>query len=391
MCGIVASLTWDEKGKKGRNVAIEVKDQFLRQRSRGTAGFGLVTIDRGRDITVMRTPSELDALIELRLARSEMVLFHHRTPTSTANSAETAHPILVRDARLKNDYLFMHNGIISNDLAMHEKLTKEGWLYNTEGPGRFNYSGASRVEWNDSESLAISVAMAAEGLAKEVEARGSAAFIMLEVDKVTMKATRLLWGRNDSNPLLLAMSRGGMHLSSEGKGEAVAPNELYAMDLDTKKVTSRKMTFPTYVPAATKAYDYPSATGGSASAYGRMAGTVPTKASPVAIGAAAEEKRLRDTLKSAMEAEAAEKASDAFDDAVIGASADDGADLVDLDRSTEAALELYEALLEDAEASGQMMMDRRVLREGMKHVSSLLEQDLEDAVTLRLRSGALAK
>ncbi len=94
--------------------------------------------------------------------------------------------------------------------------------------------------WNDSESLAIELAKVIDGQKTDIEAKGSIAFIALQVDKKTAKVKKVFYGRNYSNPLKLQTNKAFFSLTSEGEGEQVTPNVLHCYDMESGLFTEKE-------------------------------------------------------------------------------------------------------------------------------------------------------
>jgi len=235
MCGIIGAF--HQKNKD--NVNQEVVDIFEEQCDRGMKGFGVVGINGHSKPVILRSTEPAKFMFDLHKKGYNMMLVHHRTPTSTPNYLQQTHPILVSHEELKSDFLIVHNGIISNDIELEETHYKLGYGYTT-----YYQESESKYKFNDSESLAIEVARFIESKSKEIGTLGSAAFIALEMDKETEKVIQVHFGRNDRNPLNLAATKGRILLSSEGKGSEVKPFMLYSFEpKGDMKLKKRKMPF----------------------------------------------------------------------------------------------------------------------------------------------------
>lgn len=224
MCGIIYAKRTDEKGAKKL-----ILKRYEKQKTRGTDGFGFISLENGIVGKEFRAEEEKDIKKLLNDSSCDEILFHHRYPTSTPNFIEATHPIKVSHNSLKYDYYVVHNGVISNDDDLRKKHLEQGFIYNTEITKKYITSGNTYVEkmWNDSEALAIDIAQVIE-TDKKVEAKGSIAFIALQFDKETKKAVALFFGRN-TNPLKIEMSEFIFCLSSES-GTDIESHKLYKYD-----------------------------------------------------------------------------------------------------------------------------------------------------------------
>lgn len=235
MCGIIAAFN-----KKGE-VNDWVVNQYEEQYNRGTDGFGEVLIDKDGSYKVLRACEPTKALIDLYMNKSEAIVMHHRTPTSTDNWLDQTHPIKVSDGSLKYDYLVVHNGCISNADTLKTAHEKLGFTYNTA------YETTTGVsKFNDSEALAIEVARFIEEQTKAIGTQGSAAFVALQVTKDKKnpsKLVRIFFGRNDGSPLNMSASNKKVRISSEGEGEEVKSYTLYSFTTDNYKFKKKNMPF----------------------------------------------------------------------------------------------------------------------------------------------------
>jgi glucosamine 6-phosphate synthetase-like amidotransferase/phosphosugar isomerase protein len=210
MCGIAYI-----HNKTAKNVIRPVLKRFDKQRSRGTEGFGFVgfNVESRCLISYIRSETEVSIRASLEKLRVEDkaingLLFHHRRPTSTANIAECAHPIPVRNDELEYQYFVVHNGMISNADERKKEHEKLGYSYVTAvkreekivtADGK-EYLLDSEDQFNDSEALAIDLVRVIEGKAEKVEAKGSIAFIVLQSTR-DGHAKAVYYGRNFHNPL----------------------------------------------------------------------------------------------------------------------------------------------------------------------------------------------
>ena len=243
MCGIIGFFNFgiiDKKTKKKikpEPTNKEVIDQLQDQISRGNEGFGILMIDKKNEIELKRATEITKALLDLYMTESSMIMMHHRNPTSSDNRLSQTHPIVVSNELLEHDYYVVHNGIISNTDDLKEEHEKLGFIYNTVRKSNFN-----REEYNDSESLAIEIAMYIEKQTKEISTEGSAAFMVVQIDKKTKKATNIFFGRKD-NPLKLSGRQGEIRLSSEGKGENIIEKTLYKFSIKSPSLTKTSLIF----------------------------------------------------------------------------------------------------------------------------------------------------
>lgn len=235
MCGIAYVKRFDGKSADGM-----VLKRYHKQKTRGQQGFGYVAIEQGRIVQWLRSETEKDITTGLKGKVANEVMFHHRFPTSTENYAHCAHPIKVAHASLNHDYYVIHNGMVWDDATLKAKHEKLGYIYTTEvfeqtvSPEGTVLTQKS-LEWNDSEALAIELAMDLDSEAKGVSVKGSIAFVALQVAKNSKQVLKTYFGRNDGSPLVMQFIDGQyVSVTSEGTGKELAENVLYSIGLDNK-------------------------------------------------------------------------------------------------------------------------------------------------------------
>ena len=217
MCGIVTVVRPTEQ-----NTAKTVFKAYNKQATRGTEGYGFVSAKSdGTLVAYQRTQTLADIRTLLQKNTSNVVMFHHRLPTSVPNIAGVNHPIVVKNETLKHDYYVVHNGVISNDTerkSIHNKLgfsytteLKRGWCVNGEW-----YEQLDSVEYNDSEALAIDLARYIDGKTRVVDSVGAAAYVVMQFAKQSGKLKAIHYGRNASNPLYEThLADGSLLITSE--------------------------------------------------------------------------------------------------------------------------------------------------------------------------------
>jgi predicted glutamine amidotransferase len=190
MCGIIYVQSNDEA--KTRQL---LEYQYYHQRSRGKRGFGLVNLSTGE---VFKEKDEDDILQKVVDTDSKQLLFHHRFPTSTENTVESAHPFRVSNK--KYDLLVVHNGVVNNPREVLEKLNKKPHKMSSFSEGKFN----------DSEALAYDFLDAITTGRKKLYSAGSMAIIAYD------KANNCLWlYRNSRNPLVYYRQEDMIMIASE--------------------------------------------------------------------------------------------------------------------------------------------------------------------------------
>lgn len=229
MCGIAYVMRLD--GKPAQKQLLKI---YTKQKDRGSEGFGYITIDKAQKMKgFKRFQHEKEMREHLSKSASEHILFHHRFPTSAINVPETAHPILVSHKELKYDYYVTHNGVLSNDAALRRDHEKLGYPYTTEISAEYRTKKGKvfygKISWNDSEALAIELARNIEGLQELTRAKGTIAYIVLQVGKANKKVENVFFGTNGGNPLTLTQSPQGVVIASEG-GRAVIDDVCFKLD-----------------------------------------------------------------------------------------------------------------------------------------------------------------
>lgn len=238
MCGIV----WARSLKENKPVNDRIWQMYKDQSERGKQGFGFVLFD-DKGIKVERAEFEDGIRKKLFTTKSSEILFHHRYPTSTPNIEEATHPITVTHKSFKHDYYVVHNGVITNEDMLKEKHDTLGFKYTTLITEKYTtmLKEWEEIYFNDSESLAIELALYLEGKQKESGAIGSAAVIILQVNKRTQKPVALFYGRNGGNTLKMHRSKKAITISSESaKGVLLNVNHLYRMDYKTGIISTEQ-------------------------------------------------------------------------------------------------------------------------------------------------------
>lgn len=226
MCGLVYSQNFD-----GKPVNNDILEQFDKQRARGTDGFGLFDGSKGN---IVRSTKEDKILKWLCKYDSNLIMFHHRYPTSTANTKQNAHPFTTKKHFGDNQYILIHNGNVRNAWSVKDDHKKLGIQYRTQDGNKFV----------DSESLLWDFALYSEGKQKYLKSYGDIAFICVKLIKGKM--SKLYFGRNGGRPLKLFRDKKEFFLSSEGKGSDLGTDILYTWDYNTKRLTKKTLKIPQY-------------------------------------------------------------------------------------------------------------------------------------------------
>jgi predicted glutamine amidotransferase len=194
MCGIVFAHNRDEKKKVNDTIIV----QFNKQRERGVEGFG-VLLKKPNGSFLIRAENETETMKQLLQQPSNLILFHHRFPTSSKNTIQQTHPMHIEKGG--KHYFVVHNGVISNADVLRRIHEKEGYEYKT----------ANGAEFNDSESLAYELVTYLESNGKTtIRTKGWAAFIVWVTD--TQGALQEIYYGTDGTPLAYTFTKAGTFL-----------------------------------------------------------------------------------------------------------------------------------------------------------------------------------
>lgn len=257
MCGLVGLLS-----KKNKSVGQQVYNIYAQQKHRGQQGYGYIGINHQREIvSIQRTKTEAEIRKLLMKEQAPIIMFHHRLPTSTKNTLGTTHPIFVSNALLDHDYYFAHNGVITNKDTLKTKHEKLGFEYTTEfversfieyNDGRTEEPTVGASTFNDSESLAIELAMYCDGHTDEVDTTGAAAFWGIQVDKESGLVNKIYYGKNSGRDLKITSNKKYWGISSE-KGSNVEDMKLFTIDLANGDATEKDLPINDYIKVVTNA------------------------------------------------------------------------------------------------------------------------------------------
>jgi glucosamine 6-phosphate synthetase-like amidotransferase/phosphosugar isomerase protein len=235
--------------------------RYQKQRSRGSDGFGFVAFTDKKITHYYRHHAEAATLKTLKKIRDTHVLFHHRYPTSTENVKEAAHPIKVEHKELQHTYYVVHNGVISNPGTLKSKHEKLGYSYTTTLKTQYVTANGTvylgDTKFNDSEALAIELVRNLEK-GTRIEAKGTAAFIVLQVTKDNKHVKALYYGNNGGNPLTADHNKKALTLASEGGSEVVPAMLWHRYDYATHKIATFTLDMARYEPTTyyTSPYGY---------------------------------------------------------------------------------------------------------------------------------------
>lgn len=216
MCGIAFA--------HGDGARYTVRSLYEAQRSRGVEGFGFAT-GNGK---IRRVTDEARILSLLKNEGDSLILFHHRFPTSTANTTNTAHPFTTKRAN-GNRIAFVHNGVISNHATAWESM------------GRPRLSSMQETgKYNDSEVLMHDFVRTLDDPKRSMLCVGTMAIVAIEYKDSDAVAV-YLW-RNGGNPLRYTLDSWGLRGGSQAHGEIVQEGKLYMYDPKASKM----WTLPEY-------------------------------------------------------------------------------------------------------------------------------------------------
>lgn len=207
MCGIIGFI-----GRTGGEPAQDfIMDQYQEQHARGQKGFGLIRATKD-SVIVKRAVEPVKALLDISRAPESVLVFHHRMPTSTDNTMDQTHPMVISQDDLAHDYYIVHNGVVRNAQEMFKEHTEVlGYTYRTFKDTHSTYYH----KFNDSESFAIELARVIDGKQEVVRTLGSMAYMGIQVDKKTKKPVSAFWGTNGGNTLTWDETPSGIVIASE--------------------------------------------------------------------------------------------------------------------------------------------------------------------------------
>lgn len=246
MCGLAFVAT-----KKQKQTGKRVYDLYAKQKSRGKDGFGYITIQDGKLTGVHRALNEDSIKETIFNETAEMILFHHRFPTSTPNTKGTTHPIFVSNDELEYDYYVMHNGVISNHKVLHDKHVELGYKYTTEYEEQtfakykdsdvFEYITNGVTKYNDSECLAIEIARYFETKSDCIDITGAAAVMGVVLKKGTDEVIDVFYGQNFGRSLARQDRKGWTLIASEGPGKEVKQMSFFHINPKTFETFESEM------------------------------------------------------------------------------------------------------------------------------------------------------
>lgn len=227
MCGLVG---WVSKNKTSPAGAAEeyVINQYEDQHTRGQRGFGIIAVNDNGTAKVYRATEPNKMLLDMYLKAkgARHIFLHHRAPTSTENTIDQTHPMVVDNKELDHVWLVLHNGVITNASELREKHLKLGYEYLTEYKIEKTVGGVE-TKFNDAESFAVELARFLEGKSEEIDIRGSAGFIAVALND-DMKAQRVVIGTNETishGIAIIDLGHGWGFASEERYGDELAKGQ----------------------------------------------------------------------------------------------------------------------------------------------------------------------
>jgi len=252
MCGLAFAFS-----KRGKSAAQQVYQLYQNQATRGKQGYGFLSIHNGKLVSIVRAKDEIGIRTAIMKDKSELIMFHHRWPTSTKNTIGTTHPMFISNKELKYDYYFAHNGVIGNATYLKGEHEKLGYSYLTEltekticeyKNGTTEVMSTDKTVFNDSESLAIELARHLEGLSDKIDTRGPAAFWGISLKKGTNEVVDVFFGKNKGRDLCVKDNSKWFSVSSE-TGQDIRDMVLFSVPI--KQIGSQLFEQPLLIDEAT--------------------------------------------------------------------------------------------------------------------------------------------
>lgn len=272
MCGVIYV-----EGNNGADVKNELLNRFEHQKHRGTEGFGFVAVKDGFVVAYERSETEAQMRAALdKVDSPDSILFHHRIPTSTPNYAGTAHPFKISHPSFAFDYYVIHNGVITNTdylkddhfddygieyKSAYQTLTGVHFPHQNQYDKKTAYAG----KHNDSESIAVELALFLEGRVQKISTTGGAAIIGLQVIKDTNEIESVFYGHNEGRPLVWEQPSAKKRrknkptcfvVKSEGQGHNLPADNLYVRDYKTKSEIAYKIEIGFFYQASKQSMGY---------------------------------------------------------------------------------------------------------------------------------------
>jgi len=218
MCGILGVYV---KNNKNNIVYKALLDIFLNQESRGTKGAGLLLKRPDeKEIRIREThPTILLSCLYKKfwenIKENDIILFHHRQPTSNNNhyNIKSNHPF-----RNEKGVYLIHNGVIYEHRQIYKKLKKEGHIFESEINGKITDSEilAHYIENIDNEKQ---IKKCVKKIHKKLDGSLTFAFIVPNYHNIYLY-------RNGYSVFIYKDKYGNFYFSSEQPKWAIKPKEL---------------------------------------------------------------------------------------------------------------------------------------------------------------------
>lgn len=200
MCGIIGTVV-----KNPESCGLHLYKIFKAQQDRGVLGGGISLLRDGK-LSRYRVTNPFDLFsIEYKsfwedLKKNDILLVHHRWPTSSDNSENFNHPI----SNEFNTVHLIHNGVISDYEKVFKKLKSQGHKFETESEGKITDSEVLVHYLENEKKLFKSI----NRLNNEVHGSYAVAFIY--------KGTNYIYLYTNGNPIVTYSDLdGNLYFSSE--------------------------------------------------------------------------------------------------------------------------------------------------------------------------------
>lgn len=220
MCGIIAlrynnDVNTSKHNENNDALRKKVNAIFNNQISRGIRGGGMcvkttnkqgkVEFYRARDEDAKHLFNESQQKFST-LKKDDIVLLHHRYPTTNDNGKTTTHPFMNEN----KDISLIHNGTISNHEQLYEELTNKGHVFESQTEKGITDSEVILHEFEEGlegKRTAKAITKSLERLHEKLEGMFAIA--------ITMKGSNKIWLTKNYNPIIVYKDRYAFYASSE--------------------------------------------------------------------------------------------------------------------------------------------------------------------------------
>lgn len=201
MCGIIGVAV----KKKSDDLIKNLYDIFLNQSTRGTKGAGISInnsdLFRFRSVSPYRLFNVYNHKVWNRIKSGDMVLVHHRYPTSSPNAVGFNHPI----ANEKEDIHIIHNGVLYNYHELYNELKK-----------KHKFETENGKEYTDSEVIIHTLE---DGIEKKQSLKDALLYVYKKVSgsfavAINIKGDKNIYLIRHSNPIVISKDKEGNHYFS---------------------------------------------------------------------------------------------------------------------------------------------------------------------------------